>query len=231
MSPISTSNQRTPPSSRLAVFDVCGTLYRSNTTFDFLRYLIKTGVLPRHLTEILLGPNLFIKSGFKMFERISGKSLLKPLVLRALAGIPSLAVYEAATGFVATELAEVRIETTHRLLENAKTQGRVMLISSSVEPVVRAVAQHLGNLEYIASTLEESNGILTGRVACEQHSRKLQSLRKVDSLLSTELTVVTDNRSDLQLMQEAQHRVAVVWSLRDLRFWQTFEGVRIEALF
>src|SRR5262249_7097311 len=89
---------------RLALFDVCGTLYTSNTTFDFLEYYwSKKGGLRFfffRLSRSVLGRALW-----KLISHIWGRDLFRIASIRTLAGERCDEVQSIAQIFVRDVLA------------------------------------------------------------------------------------------------------------------------------
>lgn len=217
------------------VFDVCDTLFYSNTTFDFLRFVLaqrgstgKQAVLK--LVSAKWSP-LFV--GLVAWQKATGGDPVKAVALQLLAGIPRAELYELGRRFVAEFLPARRIARTHELLAGlAQTQTRVVLLSASLDPVIAALAAALGSIEFVSSRLEyDAQGICTGRLQQELTGQKQAALQ---TLLTNKgeplrLAVATDNFTDHGLVSQAAIRYVVVHNAAAKQFWQGLNPEFIEA--
>lgn len=217
------------------VFDVCDTLFYSNTTFDFLRFVLaqrgsggKQAVLK--LVSKKWSP-LFVS--LVAWQKVVGGDPVKAVALRLLAGISREELYALGRRFVAEFLPARRIARTHELLAGlAQTQTRVVLLSASLDPVIAALAAALGPIEFVSSQLEyDAQGYCTGRLQQELTGQKQAALQ---TLLTSQaaplrLAVATDNFTDHGLVSQAAIRYVVVHSAAAKQFWQGLNPEFIEA--
>ena len=217
------------------VFDVCDTLFYSNTTFDFLRFVLaQQGSGGKQAVLKLLSAKwspLFV--GLVAWQKVAGGDPVKAGALRMLAGIPRVELYELGRRFVAEFLPARRIARTHELLAGlAQTQTRVVLLSASLDPVIAALAAALGSIEFVSSQLEyDAQGICTGRLQQELTGQKQAALQ---TLLTNKgeplrLAVATDNFTDHGLVSQAAIRYVVVHNAAAKQFWQGLNPEFIEA--
>lgn len=224
-----------PGEANVFVFDVCDTLFYSNTTFDFLHFVLqqqgsagKQTVLKALTTR---WSPLFV--GLAVWQKVSGGDPIKAVALRLLAGTPKAELYALGQRFVAEFLPGRRIARSHELLAGlAATSTRVLLLSASLDPVIAALAAALGPVEFVSSQLEyDAQGRATGRLQRELTGQKQYALRE---LLATQtepvrLAVATDNFTDLELVTQAQVRYVVVHNAAAKQFWQKLDPQFIEA--
>ena len=203
----------------IAVFDVCDTLYYSNTTHDFIRFLHRRGSRARKSFRFnslnhKLSPLRYLLIGVSV---ASGSDVFRRANVGLLKGLTGEELTAAAREFVAEFLEARKIEQTHLMVRELKDKGfRVVLSSSSVEPVVRAVAESLGVDEYYAAGLELAGDSCSGRLADDPTGRKLEALKGCGEIEYA----ISDNVSDAQLLKAARKGVAVVHDPRKRRFWQ-----------
>jgi len=224
-----------PPSAdvEVFVFDVCDTLFYSNTTFDYLRYvLVKKGLRSRQRVLQLLTKRWSpAYLGLAVWQKLTGTDATKAAALRLLAGLPKTELYSLGQRFREEFLGERRIAQTHALLAGlADTHVRVVLLSASLDPIVAAIAEALG-VEFKSSELEyDAQGRCTGRLRYELGGQKhhaLTALAGPDS--APRLAVATDNFTDHQLVARATSRYVVVHRPEAKRFWQDLDPYFIEA--
>jgi phosphoserine phosphatase len=224
-----------PGEANVFVFDVCDTLFYSNTTFDFLHFVLQQ--------QGAVGKQALLKSlttrwsplfvGLAVWQKVLGGDPIKTVALRLLAGTPKADLYALGQRFVAEFLPVRRIARSHELLAGlATTSTRVVLLSASLDPVIEALAEALGPVEFVSSQLEyDAQGRATGHLQRELTGQKQHALQE---LLGTQaepvrLAVATDNFTDLELVTQAQVRYVVVHSAAAKQFWQKLNPQFIEA--
>lgn len=198
------------------IFDVCGTLYRSNTTYDFLLYYFRRHDL-RKYRILRLGLSLPIKVLVVVSSKTGWKWDLRKHLIGLLSGEPEAKLRAAATHFVADWLTGREIDDVHTLLQEAKYQGHpVTLASGSLAPVIQAIADRLNVDGYHASTLEtDAHGVLTGKYLSDIKGCKEQALHLKDH----SYILATDNLDDLPLIQKAQNAY-IVTKRKNLGKWK-----------
>jgi len=217
------------------VFDVCDTLFYSNTTFDFLRFVLaqRGSGGKQNLLKLLSAKWSPLFVGLVVWQKVAGGDPVKAVALHLLAGISRAELYELGRRFVAEFLPARRIARTHELLAGlAQTQTRVLLLSASLDPVIAALAEALGPVEFVSSQLEyDAQGICTGRLQQELTGRKQDALQKLltGRTEPLRLAVATDNFTDHGLVSQAAVRYVVVHNAAAKQFWQGLNPEFIEA--
>ncbi|WP_222927023.1 HAD family hydrolase [Sphingomonas gilva] len=200
------------PSERaVAIFDVCGTLYDANTTAGFVTYVAERSerrfaALSTAATLSRLSP---LRYGLRVVGLVLRRDLGRAVLLHTLRGLPESRLDMWAREYVAERLSLVQIAETHACLRAAQQQGdRVVLVSNSIDPVVRAIAARL-NTDYVSSRLEIVDGRATGRLAQDLTGIKHELVEHVRQGCAGRLTVISDNASDAQLLALADRPVIV----------------------
>lgn len=213
------------------VFDICDTLYYSNTTFDFLRFILTirkdkraNAKLKPYLKKTLTYYRLAI------VEKLTGKEIIRAKALETLSGCTQKQLNEWATAFVSEYLPNKTIQETHQALLKEKALGHdIILASNSIEPVVAAIAQKLNVSKYISSTLKYKDGKFEGKIDIASNGKKLDIIHSQFGENYDELSVFSDNFSDFQLMQFASERFCVVHKKEDMGFWKKLNPHFIEV--
>ena len=198
------------------IFDVCDTLFNSNTTFDFLSYYFKQyGYLSKFFKLKLITAkyspvHLLLKVLSKIYNRdyykITGVYLLKNHSCKE--------VEIGASKFIKEILLDKRIESTFKLLEENLESS--ILLSSSIEPVIKMIAKKLQIKKYFATTIGTSNGSYTGHII--QEIRGIKEIM-VKEELNSKCTVITDNKSDYNLLSYASKRIIVISNSHEKDYW------------
>ncbi|HDX8357005.1 TPA: hypothetical protein RQN15_000738 [Aeromonas hydrophila] len=195
---------------KIIIFDVCGTLYESNTTFDFIKFFRGNSFYIKFLSWIPI----------KLFLVALGKSvsldIYRYLFIYSLKGIERATLIEAANDFYEHVLQYKKIDTTHLLLERSKQQSGVDVLycSASLDIIIQVISERLGG-RYLASSLSFSpDGICSGFLSNDLLGKKDVSFKDMD----IELTV-TDNISDLALLKMSKNSF-VLSKQKHISFWE-----------
>ncbi|MDE9621218.1 HAD family hydrolase [Citrobacter portucalensis] len=200
---------------KLAVFDICGTLYYDNTTYSFLRWLSKKNII-KYNKNIMNAPYI-LRALNVIYSSFTGKDVYRILQVKQLSDFSLEDINKWASEFV-DELEENRIYSTNVLMGEYKKQGyEIVIASATIEPVARAIAHKLG-VEYYSSKIGFLNNKCTGEI------KKDLLLLKKDTLLpllkTAETTiVVTDNYTDIELVLVSDHSHIIVRNDRDIEKW------------
>lgn len=196
---------------KCAIFDVCGTLFDSNTTFDFVRFYNKESFF----IKILSSP--FIKYFIVLLGRLIRFDIYRSLFILSLRGVSRDVLLDAALTFYEKSLSSKIIPETIELLENYKLQSdcNVVLCSASLDFIVEVIGDKLG-VGFISSSLRySSEGICLGYFASDILGCKEKFF------IGKELElVVTDNQSDLALVKLSKQAFIVAKS-KNVDFWQS----------
>lgn len=180
----------------LAVFDLCGTLTPYNTTFGFYAYLAP------HKSRLLFSKPSRVLA--RIIELLTGSNPIRSIVIASLKGRSIADMTHWARCYLHDVILPSMRAKVVQQLECHRATHRVILVSAAIEPVVKAVAEHLGVI-YLASQLAvEKNGILQGKLARDLYGRK-------ELLLAGENIdlVVTDSRSDVGLMSLSRRAIFI----------------------
>lgn len=211
---------------KLAVFDVCETLFYSNTTHDFIAFVVfqtENSSFSRVVFLLIFGKFSPLRYALIVSSIITGWDFARSIALRFLRGLSSDEMDNLADRFVTSFLVNAEITETQNLLNELRaTSSLVVLCSSSIEPVVDAIGRNLGNIDVIGSKLEFEGGVFSGRILDDTTGKKIDFLRR--SYPDAEIEwAVSDNVSDKDLLLAAEHPVAVVHNSKKLAFWKQFE--------
>lgn len=215
------------------VFDVCDTLFYSNTTFDYLRFVLERRQLSGRQRWLRLLTKRWSPAflGLSVWQKLTGNDAVKVAALRLLAGIPKDELYSLGQHFLRDFLSTRKIVRTHELLEGlANSSTRVILLSASLDPIIAALAAEL-KVEFVSSELAyDRQGYCTGRLRRELGGQKHNALRVlVGANTIMRLAVATDNFTDRELVATAECRYVVVHNSGAKQFWQDLTPQFIEA--
>lgn len=205
------------------IVDVCWTMYRSNTTFDFISFVVKRQK-NFNLSFFLL--NTFaVKLLLIALGRIFKKDYYRYCYIRLLKGYHYDELAKYVDQFYQEFLISRKIEFTFNLLDGFVDKTDVILCSASLDIIVEKVANDFG-VKYFASHLAFKNnfclGLLESDLLFSKH--ELFSDTEIDC-------VITDNLSDYNLVKRAKNPIilsnkknVIFWEERNINVNYIFEG-------
>lgn len=184
---------------KVLLVDLCGTLFASNTTFDFLEFLLSGNTSYRQ----------FIARSTSLGGRVANRLLpgdrRRQQAIRFLEGYERQQLLESAEVFLDTirPIDEVlaRVEALRR------DADATLLLSSSLDFIVECACDKLAFDGFRATRLEYDDGICTGRVESELLGNKAALIGAEFAL--DECVIVTDNRSDADCRRVVSRLVGV----------------------
>ncbi len=203
---------------KVAVFDVCGTIYQSNTTFDFLSFIYRgqlNGVLWKMVIRSIPGKvigYLFYRYGKYDIYREVGTKLLRRFSVAELD--------QKAILFVENFLSKKQNNEVIKKIKLYRQQGyKIVFISGSYNFIIRRIAEALGADDYFGSRLNQNEQHYLGGYLEDLQGEKVKVLAE-NYPNRSHLVVFTDNSSDLSLLRLANAPFVVVNNKRMLPFWE-----------
>jgi HAD superfamily phosphoserine phosphatase-like hydrolase len=205
---------------KIAVFDVCDTLYNVNTTFSFLdnyfaknkKYLFFRKISKLFVVKVA---NYFIYKTFKIdLIRLYGTRFLKNKTYQEIEEFSHIFVYSILKPKIKKQIL--------KMLKKFKNDGyTIVLMSGSYNFIVKEVAKYVEADRYFASKLKESNGYCLGKyekdILLDKYDVLVENFQNIEDLV-----VVSDNRSDLTLMKMANKAYAICNKEKDCIFWNRY---------
>ena len=193
----------TPP----ILVDICWTLYRSNTTFDFLDAIIskKSYRLLRAFFKTKVGYR-----GNILLYRLTHIDWQRRLAIRYLKGMSKAALAAEANSFIA------KLEQTKRrgtwVDGVSRQQAPIIILSGTIDCIATAVGHRLHAQKICSSTLEYHNGICTGKL------KEDILLNKKKYIGIDHFAILTDNTTDVDIVKQAEKAFIVCYSNKD--WWE-----------
>jgi HAD superfamily phosphoserine phosphatase-like hydrolase len=214
----------------VAVFDVCGTLYQSNTSLDFVEFFLRQRKNVAGAAYMKLSRSKPGKLVHYAIARYLKRDVLRSTAAALLRGCTLEELEQASREFVQTVLVQRRKHNVLALLEQYKANGyHVLLLSASFSFVISAVAEEVQADAFIASELKTHNDVIQGTYAIDLlYQKKAVLLEQYPDI--AELVVVTDNKADLELLKLASHGYAVYNNTRNYQFWNALNLNHIQLM-
>ncbi len=210
---------------KLAIFDVCDTLYSTNTTFDFLdTYFMKDKkyILFRKSSKFfpIKVFNFIIYKTFKL-------DVIRILATSFLANKSILEIEIFTNDYVNNKLVSKQNKKIVELLKDYQSQGyKIVLMSGAYDFIIKDIARFFNIDTYFATKLEIVYEKFTGKISQDILLQK-DILYKESFPNVSELIVVSDNKSDLNLLLLADKALAVCNKEKDLDFWKNYKNINI----
>lgn len=176
---------------RIAVFDLCGTLYRCNTLFTFTRWICPKNLLRR------LGDSYW---GYLADELFPQKQWRRQQHLKSLRDFEKEELCYYGQKFVREILPPLARPSALALLKKLQEDGwATLLISAAPDFLAEPVAWQMGFYEW-HSSLYQNGKLKRDLTGCKEKILK-------EYFPWERLLVCTDNRSDEKLLRYADERV------------------------
>ena len=202
---------------RLAIFDVCGTLYCSNTSFDFLRYYFEKKRNKQFLLFykiIMLFPVRVINH---LLFRYLKSDVIRKLAVRFLRDENIDDIKENVKGFYNEYLKKREINDSIQLMRKLKHTHEVILLSASFDFVIEYIAKQFG-VAFIASELACMNDVCLGKYTRDLLYSKKEVFQEF-KMSFEDVVVITDNLTDLELINTADSAV-VLSKPKNIAYWK-----------
>lgn len=194
----------------LNIVDVCWTMYRSNTTFDFVAFVSES--YNRNKVALFFLNNGLIKALIVLIGRILGVDIYRWFYVLMLKGFTYDELYEASNNFYDLFLVRNKIDFTFNIIEKISCKKDIVLCSASLDIVIKVIAERL-NFKYYASELEFVDGVCVGRLKKDLLGKK----NEIFNGLSLSL-VVTDNLTDIKLVKASECSF-ILSTQKNKKFW------------
>lgn len=180
--------------------DICGTLYLSNTTFDFLNFYFSKNslwTLFHYIYTSIIGRLIN-----KTFINIVGVDVTRMLAVLFLKGIKRSTLELAAQNFYDNFLYKRRNKLAFDLLYELKEKNTLFLASATLDFIAEIISKNIGIPVAISTELFYLDNVCMGSYKEEVMGNKYDTLEKKNFCLDSYI-VITDNISDAKLVQKS----------------------------
>jgi phosphoserine phosphatase len=213
----------------IVLFDVCNTLYDSNTTFDFIAYTLQRKFPVRYRFFWWFTQKwspLFVAGA--LWDKIFKKDILRSVAIRLLKGISKTELEQLAALFYKEHLGRKQIGDVLQMLYAAKEVNEIWLFSNSLEPVIKMIALQLG-VRYEATRLKyDQQGRFTGLLEWDMTGKKKEVFEQRFGKEVRLKMMCSDNKSDAPILSLAAQPYVVLYRHTDRKFWEYINPVFIE---
>lgn len=155
-------------------FDVCGTLFKVNTTFDFICFFHKkkSNILKRIYCFFLM--SIFCKILHRLF-----KFSLRNAFFKTISNVSKFELYDCAEEYIEYILKYNKIPQVFSYFDTYlhKPGYNVILVSAAIDPVISTLANRYG-IEFYCSKLEYINNNFSGKLVSDLKGKKKKIIEK-----------------------------------------------------
>ena len=168
----------------------------------------------------------------KVIWKIAGTVMdmewLRRHLLGLLKGENEAKVKSEAKIFASEVLPKWRNDSVFQRIESVRP---VVLISATLSPVAKAIAEEMGAEAFFATRMEVVDGAFTGRIAADARNRKLELLCVSNyAPYLSDSAFMTDNLEDLPLLKAVKEGIAIADSPARQQFWLKQQVPRLTLL-
>lgn len=194
----------------MIIFDICDTMYDSNTTFDFLDYVFQEE--KKYIFYRKMSKTIPVKIINKLVFKLFNFDLIRSFFLLRLKGKRRDDLKLLVNKFYDNVLVhKERSEIIDLLNKNKNKNKEILLASATIDIVAEKIANEF-SVNYISSKLGYYDGICSGKLF-------LDLLEKKEKFINHDVDlVVTDNVSDLALVKKANSSV-ILSTDKNFNFW------------
>lgn len=199
----------------MIIFDLCGTLYNSNTTLDFLKY-----INPKKHKAITNKPIRLINKILIIF----GYDLIRNICISSFKGLPRETLINHAESFFNQELKNKKIEWSHNQLKKLLQEGRdIYIVSATIDPIALVVAKNIG-VKYISTELEyNTQKKCTGKIKIDLLGKKHLYINEQPEI------IYTDNTDDLKIIKRSK-KIFIISKKNKINFWRKNKSPNMEII-
>lgn len=199
------------------LIDICGTIFNSNTTFDFLKFYFSKKHWYKILIMIRKIKILIIINA--IFMRLFQIDLLRYWALTHLKGYTKEQLNKMAEEFYNNYLINCINDETIEIINRVKEENKeLILVSATLDCIAFAVSKNMNIPCVFSSKLAFKNNKCLGRLQQDLLANKLSTL--VDNKINPPYWgIITDNYSDMALIKNSQHVFLIQYSNKK-NYWK-----------
>lgn len=196
--------------SSLYVFDICGTIFKSNTTFDFLTFWL-TPRSKYYSSFDKLRKTFIWKVINKITRTYLHVDITRIIALRFLKGYSRLQLLEGVDMFYESYLMK---HLNDRIVGKIKElqvnpSCNVLIASATIDVVAEVIARKMQINTWYSSELCYVDGICKGKLSKDLLGKKNNFVHEIKN--RTIDSVYTDDFTDIPLLKEARQKNIVVY--------------------
>lgn len=180
------------------LIDICGTLFNSNTTFDYVDYVFKEDKR-YHFKKVILN-NIILRKLNSLIFRISGFDIKRYYLIRLLKG-KSIEDLKAKVVLFYDEILRER-RNVEVLEQINKMSGYKIIVSATLDIIAQEISSRMNVDAFFASKLAFLNNICTGNLLSDLLNNK-DSILINNGIYPPYYAVISNDYTDIQLFKNS----------------------------
>lgn len=212
---------------KICIFDICGTLYNSNTTFDYLNYLLRNNTRYQLFEKIR---KLFIAKAInKLLLLCFNYDLIRVIALSFIKGYNKSLLMDVAGDFYDSVLIKKSNQRVQDLLKlRIDDEGyTVVIASATIDVVAKTIGNKLGCSNIISSELQYNNDKCTGYLKKDLLGKKQLFL----SFETEDAEIFTDDFSDVKLISKCNYKNIITYNKTKKKWYKLTKKKKWDANF
>ena len=210
---------------KIVVVDICGTLFRSNTTFDFLHWKFEQD------RKYMLFYRIYNSLMWKIFNKICviciRLDLTRKVGINFLKGYSKDVLREEVERFYESFLSVRKNKQVFLLLDKLKEMEEVelFLASATLDVIGEVVSTHLSIPLLLSTELEYQNNICMGKIQKDTLGTKIKYLSNIVPIWKC----FTDDISDLPLIKSASESTIIIYPRTKKKWEKILSSCNVKA--
>ena len=201
--------------SRVVLIDIDGTLFNSNSTFDFLDSL-PHGKWYGFYRKV--GASIFGRIVNKLAIILFSKDIIRMIGINCLKGYSQKKLLTLGEEFYDNFLLQRKNSEVFNMLdEEKKNDSKIILASATLDFLSEIIKKRVMADYAIATELKYKKGCCVGKILKDRLGRKLEALVETGISFPVDMTI-TDNVTDARLLLDSLSRVIVIYP-REANKW------------
>ena len=201
--------------SRVVLIDIDGTLFNSNSTFDFLDSL-PHGKWYEFYRKV--GASIFGRIVNKLAIILFSKDIIRMIGINCLKGYSQKKLLTLGEEFYDNFLLQRKNSEVFNMLdEEKKNDSKIILASATLDFLSEIIKKRVMADYAIATELKYKKGCCVGKILKDRLGRKMEALVETGISFPVDMTI-TDNVTDARLLLDSLSRVIVIYP-REANKW------------
>lgn len=192
---------------KIVLVDICGTIFYSNTTFDFLDSFIlkKSYKIFRLFSKTYLG-----RAINKIFMLCFKVDIIRIIAVHYLKGIDKSLLLEKAYEFYDHFLIKKENKTViNKIQDFKKNKYQIILASATLDFIAEVIADKLNIAFYFGTELDYNTmNVCTGKIKKDRLGHKLSALNNIQ-IEKPYFCTITDNITDIDILQNSDNAIII----------------------
>lgn len=207
---------------KIIFLDICGTLYNSNTTFDFLNFY-KNKNLKYRIYKCIKNI-LIVKIINKIIYKLKKRDYLREIATYFLKNESEINLEIHTEKFYNSFLLDRKKEKIILLLEKLKKDNyEIILLSGTYDFIAKKIAEKIGAQLYYGTKLEKKENFYTGKIKMDLLISKEKVVKQIKlNEVDNNFILITDNKTDANLIKYMKKSFIVI-TKENKRFWLKYK--------